>query len=72
LIVTEQAVVASSAYQMIARAIQQTRTDRLTFIRNLFEQLKKIDDKVFLDKFQVSKDIFLKTLADKVLMPMLQ
>ena len=72
LIISEQAVLSSSAYQMIAKAVQQTKTDKLTFIKNMFEQLKKLDEKIFLDKFKVTKDLFLKTLADKVLLPMMQ
>jgi len=70
LIDVDEVVTTSSAYKMIIQSIQKIKWDKLSFIRNLFEKMKLIDDDIFLKKFKVQKDVFIKTLADKILLPM--
>jgi cysteine-rich repeat protein len=70
LIDVDEVVVTSKAYNMIVQSIQKVQWDRLTFIRNLFDKLKLIDEDLFLRQFKIQKDVFIKTLADKVLLPM--
>lgn len=72
LIDVDQVVVTSTAYNMILQSLQKVKGDKLTFVRNLFEKMKLMDDTLFLQKFKVQKDLFIKTLADKVLLPMIQ
>gem|GEM_PF-884250 len=72
LIDVDTVVTASSAYAMIIQSIQKTQGDKLTFIRNLFEKIKLIDDNVFLRKFKIQKTVFIKTLTDKILLPMIK
>lgn len=72
LIDAPQVVLTSSTYSVFAKAIQETKMDKLTFIRIVFEKMRKIDDTVFLQKFKVSKDVFIKTLSAKLLLPMIQ
>ena len=70
LIDVDEVVTTSSAYNMIIKSIQKIKGDKLTFIRNLFEKMKLIDEDLFLRKFKIKKDVFMKTLADKILLPM--
>jgi len=72
LIDIDEVVVTSSAYAMIVESIQKTKGDKLIFVRSLFEKMKRIDDDVFLRKFKIQKDVFIKALADKILLPMLK
>lgn len=72
LVDVDQVVSTSSAYAAFAKAIQTTKMDKLTFIKIMFEKLRQIDNDTFLRKFKVSKDVFLKTLSQKVLLPMIQ
>lgn len=72
LINVDDVVQTSDAYVSIIKAIQATKSDKLTFVKVLFAELEKLSDDAFLKKFKVRKDIFLEVLSEKVLMPMTQ
>lgn len=67
----EQVIYQSELYNDIIDALNTTTTNRKVFIQAFYEQISTMDEVTFIKKYKVQKQLFLETLYDTVVAPIL-
>lgn len=57
---------------MVIEAINKTKSDQVSFAIYLFDQLDTIDANTFIKTYKVQKKVFLDTLKELVMQPLLE
>jgi hypothetical protein len=68
----EQVIFQSELYNDIIDALNTTTTNRKVFIQALYEQISTMNEMTFIKKYKVPKQLFLETLYETVIQPILQ